>query len=813
MNVPVHPLEDTNIAFAEVSQRLAVAESIVSAIRENRVDAFVVDGAGGPKVRALGDHDLPFRTLLDQLQQGVALLDPQGGLLYLNAALCRLLHQDLSTDRAFTEFVAVEHQALFSTLLAPETKEATIRLRYANGSASPVQVTVCPVPGEEPAACYCLIVHGLFTYSEQAAAESAIQEGEPIRTPAEEFTLQLQDSEERFRLMADSAPSFIWVTGITGREFVNASFAEFLGASRPWLTEYGWSGFIHPDDVEYYEQTYRLAFAKRQKFSLQFRLRRPSGEYRWMQTSATPRYSAVGEFLGYVGSKIDIHDMIVAQEERRVAQKQLQTVTSKMTAAVFHCGTDVHYRWVSPGFCLWIGRPMEEVVGQHATDIMGEEAWEVCKPYVAQVLSGRHVEYETLVNYRVRGERWIHATYTPTTDTNGRVDGFVGVVMDITARKDLEAKLREANELLEDRVAARTVQLRNLALELCQTEQRERKRLAHELHDNLQQLLVAIKINASLVQSRETSTRSLKDIVDLTDEAIGACRSLVMGLSPPIVRDSDLPEALAWLAETMKFQHDFDVVLHVECLDTPLSEEFRSLLFDVSRELLFNVVKHAGVFSAELKCHYNEDAVCVEVEDKGRGCDLELLEGKRKDSFGLYAIRERLATVGGRMETWSAPGIGTRVCVSVPVLDPSQLIRVPFTGELADADHTGKKRPLRLIVVDDHQIFRQSLTLVLSSEPDMQVVGEASDGQEAIELARSVPADAIIMDVTMPTVSGVEATRILHDELPGLHIVGLSTLDSNDAVNAMLQAGAAAYVNKHEPAEVLIALLRSLASE
>jgi PAS domain S-box-containing protein len=134
----------------------------------------------------------------------------------------------------------------------------------------------------------------------------------------------LRESEERFRILADSSPMLIWVNNLEGCEFVNRAYLEFLGVCEADVQQHDWSQFVHPDDRDAYLEDYLNAFARRDLFAAQFRFRRADGEYRWMKSQGVPRFSTIGDFLGYVGSAVDITDLKQAELEREQLLKREQ---------------------------------------------------------------------------------------------------------------------------------------------------------------------------------------------------------------------------------------------------------------------------------------------------------------------------------------------------------------------------------------------------------------------------------------------------------------------------------------------------------
>jgi signal transduction histidine kinase len=369
-----------------------------------------------------------------------------------------------------------------------------------------------------------------------------------------------------------------------------------------------------------------------------------------------------------------------------------------------------------------------------------------------------------------------------------------------------------------ERLRARARQLGVLASQLVEAEQRERRRLAQVLHDHVQQLLAAAMMRIQLAQQEPRKgmvTRTLAEVEELVQDAIAAARSLAVDLHPPVLNDGGMVAALEWLARHMQRNHGLAVTVEGRS-DSELPAPCRTLVFETARELLFNVVKHAGVDRARiLLVDSGADEVGITIADEGAGFDPERLDSGDDplSHTGLARIRERLQLLGGSLQIESAVGGGTRITVQIPTLraataETPSAERVAVSGG-GSGDETGNAPTrIRVVLVDDHAILREGLASLLQRYADIEVVGEAEDGQVAIELARVLRPDVIVMDLSMPRLNGIEATRKIVAELPDVRVVGLSMHEEEYGMTAMRRAGAVECVIKAGPPDDLVTAIR-----
>ncbi len=246
------------------------------------------------------------------------------------------------------------------------------------------------------------------------------------------------------------------------------------------------------------------------------------------------------------------------------------------------------------------------------------------------------------------------------------------------ALSESEARFRSLAEQLEQRVTQRTSdllqsqrRLRALATELNLAEQRERTRLAAELHDHLQQVLVLgkIKLGQSMRMAQASASAGVMlQVDDLLTEALTYTRTLVAELTPPVLRDQGLCPGLLWLADYMK-RHDLRVTVVVpEHNGGRLPEDHAVLLFQSVRELLINSAKHAGTGEAKVTMEWQGSALKIEVSDNGKGFESAAAQTPKELSskFGLFSIQERMHALGGSFTIQSSHR-GTTCVLSLPL--------------------------------------------------------------------------------------------------------------------------------------------------
>lgn len=364
--------------------------------------------------------------------------------------------------------------------------------------------------------------------------------------------------------------------------------------------------------------------------------------------------------------------------------------------------------------------------------------------------------------------------------------GFIGVILGVYQWR-VYAMIQQ-NKLLEQLVTERTAKLVSSEAKVAAMEERER--IGRELHDDLGQIIGYLNVQAQAAKNLlhqeqlAPAETALAQLAEVAQEAHQNIRQYILGVrSEPAPPPADFFSALTHYLEQLKNRYNFTVQLSLpnEWLTSPLLPDVENQLLRVIQEALNNARKYAGVSQAQLLFTLHADEVQVIIADDGRGFDVDHPAADNLPHFGLTIMRERLESVGGRLEIRSNPAGGTQIIARLPRL----------LAALEEENIQG----IRVLLVDDHPLYLEGLRNLLSAK-GLMVVGQARNGLEAQELAQQLSPDLILMDVEMPVCDGLEATRLIKEKLPHLKIVMLTVAADEEKLFTALQNGASGYLLK-----------------
>ncbi len=656
--------------------------------------------------------------------------------------------------------------------------------------------------------------------------------------------------EEQFHTLAEAMPQLAWMAQPDGFiTWYNQHWYEYTGTTPQQMEGWGWQSVHDPDVLPKVLERWKASIATGEPFDMTFPLRGADGVFRPFLTRVTPLKDKQGRVLQWFGTNTDVAELKRAEE----VSARLAAIVEFSDDAII--GNDLH------GIITSWNRAAERLFGYTEAEAVGQ-------PVTMLILADLRVEETRILDILRRGEAVSHyettrrrkdgtpvevsLTVSPLKNARGEIVGASKIARDITERKQMEQELRFtnqklqssgeelksqneelvalseqlrlSNDQLETRVIKRTAQLRALAAELTQAEERERRRIAQILHDELQQLLVGATMHLEIMRKQKdprSRLEALRRVEQLIQESNDVARGLSHELSPVALQHGNLAGALKWLAGWMDQNHHLTVRVEAEAVAAPVEDSVKVLLFQSVRELLLNVVKHAGVKRAQVRMAVTlENQLEILVSDKGKGFEAVRAGTGQETSagLGLFSIRERLQLLGGRMEVQSASGRGSRFRLLAPLQKPgprndaslpplpAQRAKVqPSAARVARASRS----LIRVVLADDHKVMRDGLAALLAQQSEIEVVGVASDGKDAIKQARKLQPDLVIMDINIPQMDGIQATREITATWPGIKVIGLTMHTDALSHKTILDAGAVNCLSKSSLSGDLIKTIRA----
>ena len=340
---------------------------------------------------------------------------------------------------------------------------------------------------------------------------------------------------------------------------------------------------------------------------------------------------------------------------------------------------------------------------------------------------------------------------------------------------------------------------------------RERERVAREFHDTLAQSLADISVRAELLSKdlAASGAGGSGEAAELHSSAHASLQEVKRAIFDPVpaeLRGSSLSAAIRRPLDRLRDETEVTPALETAGDLEALPFEVKSTVLRTLREALANVRKHADSTSVAVTVGVADERATLRVSDNGGGFDPQAQEG-----FGLGSMRSDAVALGGRLEISSTRGGPTTLQLEIP-LDGSGIEpgAAPAAEERAQAE-SAYPPPVatRVLIVDDHPLFRSGIAELIGREPGMRVVGEVGSGEECLGAVELLSPDVVLLDLSLPDMSGVQVAAALRDTDEPPTVLMMSAFAEGKAVADALDAGARGYVSKGTEGSELVEAIRS----
>jgi PAS domain S-box-containing protein len=470
----------------------------------------------------------------------------------------------------------------------------------------------------------------------------------------------LRQSEARYRALVEQTPGIVYAGALDGQrrlQYISPQVETILG----YLPEeclagaHFWIQRLHPEDRE--RAMLRPDAPVGRPFTREYRLIARDGRVVWIRDEAVILPDAGGGAPLLQGVALDITDRVRAEQALRESEQKYRSIVENTRDVIMLTRCDGIVTYMSPA--------TRQVLGYEPEDLIGRQPWITHPDDLTRVrqMHQRALAGESGTNYEYRivakdgRTKWVSHSWSVVPGDGQSL--IVSVVRDITERKCAQKQIERHEE-----------QLRVMASELVLAQERERRRLAGDLHDDIGQLLALAQIRLGVLDRQAKGSNlagPVAQLRDVVERASQATRSLTFQLCPPALYDLGFVPAAEWLAEDMQQRYGLRVEVVDDGADKPLDERLRIVLFRCLREVLINAAKHAGVDTATVQISRAGEWVRVAAIDAGVGFDPDALRSGSGRGYGLFSVEERLGYLGGRFAICSSPGGGTTVTLEAPL--------------------------------------------------------------------------------------------------------------------------------------------------
>lgn len=483
-------------------------------------------------------------------------------------------------------------------------------------------------------------------------------------TVSYEAEMLLRESEEKFRALAESTPAAIFIYQGEYFQYLNPAAEKLTGYK---LSEiYGMKFFelVHPDHKEMVrERGIKRQLGEEVENRYIIKIIRRDGEVRWVDFGAE-----IIEYKGKpagIGTAYDITDRIKFEESLKESEEKYRLLIENQTDLVVKVDLEGRFLFVSESYCKTFGKTQEELLGNKFLPLVHPDDRETTMKEMEKLYSHPYSCYVEQRALTANGWRWFSWVDTMVFDENGKPIAIIGVGRDITDKKLAEIALKESQVELK----RSEEMLRLLTQKLQEIREEERTRIAMELHDELGQVLTAIKIDLnSLIKKppfKKEIPQRIAPVISLVENTINTVRKISTELRPVILDRLGLIPAIEWQIEEIRKRLGIKALTNFPEEIKGLTKEQEIVIFRTFQELSTNIARHSKATEVAVSVAVDEEKFMMIVRDNGIGFTAESIS--YNGGFGLLGMKERIKSVGGVLEIQSKLNYGTEIRIFIPL--------------------------------------------------------------------------------------------------------------------------------------------------
>jgi len=607
--------------------------------------------------QALRRSETQYRTLLENISDGVFMVDREGRFTFVNDVIVeRSRHpREWFIGRRFTDIVRHDYRDL---------SERHFRSDMDGGESPPFEVVLSysVMPGQET---WVEVNRKPLFDSGRVVAVFGTSRDISARKRMEE---EIRESEGKFRSLVERSDAGVYLIQDDVFRYANARFAEMLGYTVEEVVDRMAPGdVVFPEDYRRFsaENIRKRLAGEVESMRYGIRMVTKTGQIRYMEAYGSR--TVYRSRPAVIGTILDVTDRKATETALKESEERYRGIFENSPVGIFQSTFEGRFIKVNPALAVMLGyespQDLIDSVSDMATQVYVEPSRR--EEILREMRDGYgRIAYEAEF-LRRDGRRWTgRVTMSTINDADGIPHHLDGIVEDVTEKKAMEERLRSTME-----------RLRYLSHRLLEIQEKERRYLAVELHDEMGQVLTALRISlkrAERSKGREPAAADINESVRMVDGLIERVRNLSIELRPSILDDFGLTAALDWYVNWLSVRTGLRIVFSTDIPEMRFPPVLELTSFRITQEALTNAVRHADARFVVVLLEARDGELHLTVEDDGKGFNTE--EVRRKElkgrNFGLLGMQERVSLAEGHLDIRSQPGKGTTIhaCFPLPAI-------------------------------------------------------------------------------------------------------------------------------------------------